>query len=74
MILEGFDERYAHGIAYDDDEFLHRVVKSGLDVSIIDEPFVIHQWHESVNYNHLDANNLISKNLNLYNNFTLQNR
>jgi GT2 family glycosyltransferase len=73
-ILGGFDERYAHGIAYDDDEFLYRVVKSGLQVSIIDYPFVVHQWHQSINYSHLDANNLISKNRNLYHNFTSQNR
>lgn len=71
--LGGFDERYAHGIAYDDDEFLHRVKKTGLQVSIVDYPFVIHQWHQSVNYSHLDASGLIQKNRNLFYNITLKN-
>lgn len=71
--LNGFDERYATGIAYDDDEFIYRVKNLPLQVSIIDYPFVIHQWHKSVNYNHLDATTLINKNKDLYFNNTLNN-
>lgn len=47
--LNGFDERYAHGIGFDDDEILYRIRKMGLDVRICDEPFGIHQWHYSEN-------------------------
>ena len=47
--LNGFDERYAHGIGFDDDEILFRIRKMGLDVKIIDEPFGVHQWHYSEN-------------------------
>lgn len=72
--LKGFDERYAEGIAYDDDEFIHRVRVLGLQIKIIDYPFVIHQWHQSVNYSHLDAENLIKRNRDLFHNFTLKNR
>lgn len=68
--LGGFDEQYAMGIAYDDDEFLYRVGKLGLQLSIIDYPYVMHQWHQSVNYSHLDANKLIEKNKRLFINYT----
>ena len=43
--LNGFDERYAHGIGYDDDEILARIRRKGMTVRIIDEPCVLHQWH-----------------------------
>lgn len=47
--LNGFDERFAYGIGFDDDEILFRIKKLGLDVKIIDEPFGVHQWHYSEN-------------------------
>lgn len=43
--LGGFDERFATGVAYDDNEFLHRVKLKGLDVKIIDQEIVLHQNH-----------------------------
>ncbi|MFZ4931897.1 glycosyltransferase family 2 protein [Chryseobacterium sp. Mn2064] len=43
--LGGFDERFARGIAFDDNEFLHRVHLKGLKVEIIDHPIVLHQNH-----------------------------
>ncbi|MGG7552007.1 glycosyltransferase family 2 protein [Chryseobacterium arthrosphaerae] len=43
--LGGFDERFARGIAFDDNEFLHRVKLKGLQVEIIDQPIVLHQNH-----------------------------
>lgn len=45
--LGGFDERYAYGVGFDDDELLTRVRRLGLTVSIQDEPCVLHQWHYS---------------------------
>lgn len=68
--LGGFDMDYADGIAYDDDEFLFRIRKKGIQVKIIDYPFVAHQWHQSVNYSHLDAKGLIERNKNLFFNKT----
>lgn len=45
--LGGFDERYAEGIGYDDNELLIRIRRKGLNVRIIDQPYVLHQWHSS---------------------------
>jgi hypothetical protein len=46
----GFDERYAPGLAYEDDEFLARVKRAGITVQIIDNPFVVHQKHKRTDY------------------------
>lgn len=43
--LGGFDERYAAGIAYEDDELLARIRRIGLQVRIVDDRVVLHQWH-----------------------------
>lgn len=48
--IGGFDERYALGLAHEDDEFLTRIKRSGVEVRIIDDPFVIHQKHERTDY------------------------
>lgn len=45
--LGGFDEKFALGYAYDDNEFLGRV-KSKLKFRIIDNPFVVHQYHNKI--------------------------
>ena len=45
--LGGFDERFASGIGYDDNELLYRVRRKGLKVDIIDDRISIHQWHYS---------------------------
>lgn len=49
-ILGGFDEDYADGIGYDDTEFIFRVRRRGLDIRMLDTPFVLHQWHPYTNY------------------------
>lgn len=43
--LNGFDERFAHGIAYDDDEIIVRIRKLGLKLVIEDNVSVMHQYH-----------------------------
>lgn len=43
--LGGFDERYANGIGFDDDEFLRRIKKMNLKINYCTDPFVIHQNH-----------------------------
>tara|TARA_R110000824_G_scaffold13155_8_gene57213 strand:+ start:918 stop:2477 length:1560 start_codon:yes stop_codon:yes gene_type:complete len=43
--LGGFDEAYAQGIGYDDDELLMRIKDKGLKVEILDSPLVLHQNH-----------------------------
>lgn len=48
--LEGFDERYGRGFAYDDMEFRERIKRKGMVTKIIDYPFAIHQRHELAKY------------------------
>jgi GT2 family glycosyltransferase len=43
--LNGFDERYAQGFNYDDDEFIERIKKKGLEIKFVEDPWVIHQYH-----------------------------
>lgn len=48
--LGGFDERYAYGIAFDDNELVERVTRLGLNKIIPDYPFVAHQWHSKATH------------------------
>ncbi len=43
--LGGFDERYGGGVAFDDNELIHRIRVSGMEVRFVDTPFVFHQYH-----------------------------
>lgn len=64
-ILGGFDEKYAFGYCYDDDEILFRIKKLGLNVKCIspdDNPSVIHQWHQSYYLDNKNINNLNNRN------------
>jgi glycosyltransferase involved in cell wall biosynthesis len=54
-ILGGFDERYAGGTGYEDDDFVDRVKRLRLKMIIADDVSVIHQWHPKV----YDINNPI---------------
>lgn len=62
-LLGGFDERYADGMCYDDNEFLHRVKRLGLKIECIEIPYVKHQWHskeehlKNPKYKELNARN-----------------
>ena len=49
-ILGGYDERFAKGIGFDDYDFTHRVKNLGLNIKVIDDPYVIHQWHKPTEY------------------------
>ena len=48
--LNGFDERFRNGKGFDDDDFIRRVRKLGLQVQITTNPYVFHQWHEPTKY------------------------
>lgn len=43
--LGGFDERYARGIGFDDDEFVHRIKSKPLEIQFADQEIVLHQNH-----------------------------
>ena len=43
--LNGLDERFKDGCAYEDNYFLHQLAMLGLTVTITDDPIVLHQYH-----------------------------
>ena len=47
--LNGFDERFKDGNAYEDNYFLHQVKTLGLKLEVTADPFVFHQHHPSTN-------------------------
>jgi len=49
--LGGFDERYSQGIAYDDNDLIVRIQRKKMEVNMVTEPFVIHQYHETAPQN-----------------------
>jgi glycosyltransferase involved in cell wall biosynthesis len=64
VILNGIDERFAHGYAYEDGYFVHQVENLGLKIDITDSPFVVHQWHERHFPQQLDGK--VNPNVELY--------
>lgn len=71
--LNGFDEDFADGICYDDNEFLLRAKKLGLDIVFRDDYIAIHQYHENFNYNRSDSRDLEYQNFLLYQGKTMTN-
>ena len=45
--LRGFDERFAEGFSFEDDEFIHRITMNGYKIQFLNDPVVFHQWHYS---------------------------
>ncbi len=45
--LNGFDERFKDGCAYEDNYFLHQIAMLGLRVGVTADPFVLHQYHST---------------------------
>ena len=72
--LGGFDERYAPGYCFDDDEFLARVERSPFPLVMVppNEVFSVHQWHESSLPKLGSQDPLWKRNHNLFKNTTLK--
>ena len=70
--LNGFDERYAEGSCFDDNEFYHRVGVLGLKTKFENNSICVHQFHENFNYHKANINALEARNHCLYNNVTLK--
>jgi len=68
--LGGFDERYANGLAWDDNEFLERIHKKGMNIKIIDNPSVIHQCHVDAYIDKTVPYEITQVNYRLYNQVT----
>ena len=71
--LKGFDERYANGMDYDDDDFIMRVNRLNLEIVNIDDPFSVHLYHTSsysdfvIDGKTYSQNDLRIMNLNVFN-------
>jgi len=70
--LNGFDERYALGIGFDDNEILYRIWRLGLNIIIEDKISVIHQYHDTVSWNKPDSEVLTEKNRQLLHGVTMK--
>ena len=69
--LGGFDERYATGCGFDDNELLERVKRMGLKICFIPYPMVLHQNHYKPGGSNPNPDD-ISKNYTLFNEVTLK--
>jgi GT2 family glycosyltransferase len=54
--LGGFDERFAMGIGYGDNEFITRIERKKMKVVTLDDLYVFHQYHEPTKYDRYDPN------------------
>ncbi len=43
--INGFDERFCEGVAYEDNYFVHQIRNLGLRIDIPTDPMVFHQFH-----------------------------
>jgi glycosyltransferase involved in cell wall biosynthesis len=62
LMIGGFDEDYSNGFTCADDDFLDRVRLNNIEIQIIDDPFVIHQWHHNFFAAKSDTKELWNKN------------
>jgi len=53
--LNGFDERFAPMLGWEDNYFIHQIRTLGLNINIIDDPYVLHQYHYGVKAFTFDA-------------------
>jgi O-antigen biosynthesis protein len=59
--LSGFDERFEHGIGFEDSDFTCRISNLKLNAILIDEPFCMHQRHEPTKYSNTINRDLFLK-------------
>jgi len=65
-LIGGFDERYAGGVSYDDDDLIRRIRKQ-MEVTIVDDPYVLHQYHSPFCYMSKNMRVLHTRNKQLFN-------
>tara|TARA_R110000772_G_scaffold249530_2_gene363801 strand:- start:2037 stop:2825 length:789 start_codon:yes stop_codon:yes gene_type:complete len=46
--IGGFDPVYANACGYDDDSIVWSINKKGMETKVVDDPFVIHQYHPAL--------------------------
>lgn len=63
----GFDEEYEDGYCYEDDDFVERLKSIGMSLEIIDDPFVVHQFHDRRSHSVIvDGTNGLDRNMKLF--------
>lgn len=62
-LIGGFDERFANGIGFDDNDLVRRIKRAGFNLRIIDDPFVIHQKHQRTDYDNIWVQRMMNKSL-----------
>lgn len=72
--LGGFDERYALGNGFDDDEFIWRIKLKEMNVKFIDNKIVLHQHHYPIpvvrNFEDKNRENTFDRNQYIFNQIT----
>lgn len=64
--IGGFSETYARGVAYEDNDFVRKIQRRNMDIKIISDPYVIHQYHPPFSYNIPGWRQMHEKNKRLY--------
>lgn len=64
--LGGFDERYAKGVGYDDDDFIWRIRQKKMNIKFVDDVIVLHQNHYNYSENKIEAEDMIRQILDSY--------
>ena len=64
--LNGFDERYAHGVERDDVEFLVRIYRKKMNIVFVDSVLVVHQSHPPFYYSTQEFTDLRTHNHQLF--------
>jgi glycosyltransferase involved in cell wall biosynthesis len=70
--LNGFDESFSFGYGREDGYFITQVKNLGLNVTITERPFVVHQWHTQRQYKE-DMGLLVMRNQMIYDRLMLLN-
>lgn len=70
--LNGFDERYADGYGFDDNEILARMLFKGMSKTIIDDVVCVHQFHESLEARPPNVRELYHRNERRYGDITMK--
>ena len=64
--LGGFDERYAKGVGYDDDDFVWRIKQKKMNIKFVDDVVVLHLNHYNYSENKIKAEETIKQILDSY--------
>mgnify|MGYP002507241313 CR=1 FL=1 len=59
--LSGFDERFEHGIGFEDSDFTARLSNLKLNAIMVDDPFCLHQKHTITKYSNTINRDLFLK-------------